>query len=276
MSTISVIIVTHNSQPFIDKAVTCLQQQTRLPNQVIIIDSGSSDTSYLNSYRSLSNYSIILEKGDVGFCRGNNIAFAQLLPTIQYVLFLNPDAFLFPDFLEKAVAIMEENPQTGCLTSPLLGYDIKNDRPTGRYDSTGIFRTWYGRWHDRAQGRLCSEALYRHREEVPAICGALMFCRHTALQQILIKHTQIFDESFYMYKDDIDLSMRLRQAGWKLLFDPTLRAFHCRGWNRDRSSIDKMWRLMSSRNDIRLDLKQHSPYLVCSIVKYLAVRFLDI
>ena len=32
-----------------------------------------------------------------------------------------------------------------------LGYDIKSDQPTGKYDSTGIFRTWYGRWHDRAR-----------------------------------------------------------------------------------------------------------------------------
>jgi GT2 family glycosyltransferase len=194
----------------------------------------------------------------------------------KYVLFLNPDAFLTPDFLEKAAAQMETRSDCGILTGPLFGYDFARALPTGRYDSTGIFSTWYGRWYDRGQGEAISKDRYSQVEDVPAICGALMFCRKEALESAALEG-EVWDSSFFMYKEDIDLSLRVRSQGWRLLYHPDLIAYHGRGWQTDRGKMSRAARLGSAKNEIKLYWKArlwaHLPY---SIAKYTAVKLLDI
>ena len=80
-----------------------------------------------------------------------------------------------------------ENSHVGALTGKVLGYDIDAGKPTGRYDSTGIFHKWYGKWYDRGQGEYVEQELYNNEESVPAICGAVFFCRKSALDTILLR-----------------------------------------------------------------------------------------
>ena len=195
----------------------------------------------------------------------------------EYVLFLNPDAFLTSTFCAQALATLAEpkHHSVGALSGILLGYDIATDTPTDRYDSTGIFHTWYGHWYDRDKGNNVVADRYRHAEYVPALCGALMFCRRKALNDILLRNTEIWDSTFYMYKDDIDLSLRLANKGWKLLFAPALTAYHCRGWQVDRRCMPRQYRLMSAINEIRINAKHCKLGLPYSLSKYYAVKVLD-
>lgn len=274
----SIIIVTHNSELYIEKAIESLQAQTAPPSQVLIVDSGSANSSYLEKYAALENTEILLEKKDVGFCRANNLAMKKVPAAIKYVLFLNPDAILEPDFLQKAVEYMENpiNSRVGAITGTILGYDIQANQPTGRYDSTGIFHTWYGRWYDRGQGELCNPQLYRQEESIPAICGAVYFSRKNALESIWLRDQEVFDNTFYMYKDDIDLSLRLRKDGWEIKFIPTLKAYHCRGWSPNRKKMPKKSRLFSAKNELRIHLRTRSPVPIgYSLCKYAAVTLFD-
>jgi GT2 family glycosyltransferase len=274
----AVIIVTHNSQLFLPKAMQALQQQTRPADQIVIVDSGSEDTRYLEPYRSLPSIKVLLAEGDIGFCRGNNIGFQHIPEQCKYVFLVNPDLFLTPDYLEKAAAYMEQ-PQAArwaALTGTTLGYDIQGDRPTGRYDTTGVFSTWYGRWYDRAQGEWEQPGRFAKDEEIPAICGANFFCRRAALDQVLLRGSEILDSSFYMYKEDIDLSLRLRRKGWRLQFVPDLFAYHCRGWSPDRRQMARWCRLCSARNDWRIHWSSRSPHkLLYAGLKWIAVYCLD-
>lgn len=273
----AIIIVTHNSELHLKKNLHCLMAQTRSANQIIIIDSGSKDIEYLSDIKHLPNVQVVLTGEDIGFCRGNNAGMRLVDPHCEHVLFLNPDAFLPPTFLEMATQVMEkpENGHVGMLTGSLLGYDMTNDRPTGRYDSTGIFRTWYGRFYDRDQGNSCTSIVRQGPECVPAICGALMFCRMNALRQVLLNDSDVFDNAFFMYKEDIDLSLRLQDKGWRLLLEPTLTAYHCRGWNRNRKKVSRTFRLMSAKNDLKINLKRRSIYALYSSLTYLAVRLFN-
>lgn len=271
----SVIIVTHNSQQHISKCIEALEKQTRVPDWIGIIDSGSTCTEYLSQYANQSNIFLHLSEENLGFCCGNNRGMAHL-PDTDYVLFLNPDAFLTPTFLEHALAYMElpTSHQVGALTGVLLGYKIQQDQPTGKIDSTGIFQSWYGRWYDRYQGEEATQ--YKLvSESVPAICGALMFCRKTALDSVLLSPHEVMDSTFYMYKEDIDLSMRLRQKGWQLMFLPDLIAYHCRGWQTDRSRVPKELRRLSARNELRLHARLYSPYVFYSLIKYGYVQLFE-
>lgn len=274
----SVIIVTHNSEVFMEKLFDAIKVQTRAIDQIILVDSGSRDRNYLKPYALLPNVKVVFDEMDIGFCKGNNIGMRHLREDVDYVLFLNPDAFLFPDFILNAIQFMEApiNQNVGMLTPTLLGYDIKKDRATGKYDSTGIFRKWYGRWYDRGQGEDTHTLSLTKQEEVPAICGALMFCRKKALDSVLIRGEEVFDNSFYMYKEDIDLSLRLKAKGWKLYLLPLLKAHHCRGWNPDRKQMPRKFRLCSARNELRIHARSRSPCVLYSFIKFSMVKVFDI
>jgi N-acetylglucosaminyl-diphospho-decaprenol L-rhamnosyltransferase len=270
----AVIIVTHNSMPYIDKCMQCVRCQTLPPAQVIIIDSGSACTNYLEAYQKEQNTQVYFSQKNIGFCQGNNIGLSLVQENIEHILFLNPDAFLSPPFLEQAVYYMNENPKLGALSGLLLGYDMALDRPTHKIDSSGIFRTWYGRWYDRDQG-LDYRPEYYISESVPALCGALMFCRKKALESALLGPHEAMDEAFYMYKEDIDLSLRLRGKGWDLQMLPHLIAYHCRGWQKDRKQVSRTLRLLSAKNEMKLFARLRSPCIFYSMLKYCAVKFLD-
>lgn len=274
----SVVIVTHNSEKFIHKCIAAVDAQTKRPDRIIISDSGSNNLDYLDRYHGRTDVHIIINKKDIGFCCGNNAAMPHVASNSEFVLFLNPDAFLTSTFCATACDLMAQpaNQKVGALSGILLGYDIHADAPTDRYDSTGIFRTWYGHWFDRGQGRPVHSGRYYRMEEVPALCGALMFCRRSALHDVLLRESEVWDSTFYMYKDDIDLSIRLRKAGWKLLFVPALSAYHCRGWLVDRRKMPREYRLMSARNEISVNMRDCWLGIPYSVSKYYAVKTFDI
>ncbi|NGX42635.1 MAG: putative glycosyltransferase EpsH [Chlamydiae bacterium] len=275
----SVIIVTHNGEKHIPKAMKCLKNQTRQADEIIIVDSGSKNPNYLGKYQKEANVKIILGEKDIGFCKGNNLGMEKLHPSADYVFFLNPDAFPNPDFLENSIAYMENplNQCCGAITGTTLGYDIDLDQPTGKYDSTGIFHSWYGKWYDRAQGEKFNANLYIKEEDIPAICGAVFFCRKTALDEVEIREAEIFDNTFFMYKEDIDLSLRLRKKGWKLMFVPQLLAYHCRGWHRDRGKAPRIMRLYSAKNELKIHARNLSPIgMLYSLMKLFAVKVFDL
>lgn len=268
----AIIIVTHNSELFLPKAMQCIREQTLPPKQVILVDTGSKDLSYLKEYEA----KIILAGQEVGFCRGNNVGYAHVQGDIDYVFFLNPDAFIAKDYLEKATSFMDAKKDVGAVTGITFGYDLKHDHPSGKYDTTGIFQTRFGKWYDRSQGVNIQDQTFSKEEEVEAICGAVFFTRKKALESCLLREREVFDSTFFMYKEDIDLSGRLRKKGWKLMLSPELIAYHCRGWNPNRHAMPRKFRLCSARNEcsIAYHEKKVLPMLYSSL-KYILVKFLD-
>ncbi len=266
-----VIIVTHDSQAVLPRCLEALSRQTRRPDRLIIVDSGSQDRSYLADL-SKGEETLVLLRQNAGFSAANNIGM-QALPqkTDGMVAFLNPDTFLQPDNLAVAVAALKEHPEAAIVGGRLSGYDPVAGQPTQRLDSTGIFRKWYGRWYDRGQGEE-ERGQYLHKQLVPAVCGALLCCRLEALAGF--SGTGVFNERFFLYKEDIELSLRLRSHGWQLLYQPRLRAYHCRGWNRQRQTIPYALRLQAAWSEILLYLEHPSPYMAWAAMKYLLVRLL--
>lgn len=273
----SVIIVTHNSEQFLAKVLHALEEQTTQPAQVLLVDSGSQNLSYLYEARTTLPIKVIEVGRNVGFCAANNIGMENLHPSSDTVFFLNPDAFPFSDFIEKATSYIREHSDCAAITGKTFGYDILADKPSGVYDTTGIFQTWYGKWYDRAQGRQIGGSEYNIPSRVPAICGAVFFARRAAIEQVLINRREVFDESFYMYKEDVDLSLRLRKSGWKLIYHPNLCAYHCRGWSQNRRDMSRQVRLCSAKNELRLQWREKKMCGLCySFAKYTAVKCLDL
>lgn len=172
MAELAVIIVTHNSQDVLPRCLAALRQQT-MQADIVLVDSGSKDASYLNAYKDWVGISVLFLE-NIGFSRANNIGYQRVYQTAKFILFLNPDAFLSENTLEYALAVLKKNNKVGCIGGRLLGYDQSNDQPTGLLDSTGVFRKWYGCWYDRSQGEK-DAGQYLIQEDVPALCGAFLF-----------------------------------------------------------------------------------------------------
>ena len=268
---VGVIIVTHNSQEVLDTCLSAIEMQSSAPAQVIIVDSGSEDCSYLTKLGKPVNYDIVFS-ANIGFGAGNNRGLEKLQSGCDYVLFLNPDTFLQEDALEKAIDALSELSDVAILGARLEGYDSKAGRPTGRLDSTGIFRSWYGRWHDRDHGKTSSE-VNREKGYIPAVCGAFMFCRVSAIESLL---PELFEESYFMYKEDIELCVRLSKRGWSCYFSPEVRAYHCRGWNEKRAEVSQEKKLRSAVNEIKMYMRHPSLYLGWALAKYILVKFFRI
>jgi len=263
---VHIIIVTHNSADVLPACLAHLSAQSIPLTSVIIVDSGSIDTAYLDTFSGRDEITLI-RSDNRGFAEANNLGYREIAGEAGVVLFLNPDTFLPEEYIGLAVEILDDNRDAAIVSGKLLGFDIQKGAATGKIDSTGIFRKWYGRWYDRGKGEDDSGE-YTHAEDIPAVCGALMVCRMRALQDY---KGEIFDNEFFLYKEDIELSLRLRRDGWKLIYDPRLIAYHCRGWQKKRKEMDFPLRLMAAKNELRLYRKHPSPYILWGLLKYLSV-----
>ncbi|MBW1636084.1 MAG: glycosyltransferase family 2 protein [Deltaproteobacteria bacterium] len=261
-----IIIVTHDSADVLPTCLEHLSAQSSPPTSIIIVDSGSPDSRYLDSFADRAGTTLV-RSDNMGFSRANNLGYKEIAGREGIVVFLNPDTFLPPDYIAQAIDILEENHAAAIVSGKLLGFDIEKGAATGKIDSTGIFRKWYGRWYDRGKGEDDSNR-YNSAEEIPAVCGALMICRMDSLQKY---NCEVFDSDFFLYKEDIELSLRLRRDGWKLLYDPRLVAFHCRGWQNKRKKMGFSLRLTAAENELLLYRKNPSPYVLWALLKYISV-----
>ena len=262
---VHVIIVTHNSADVLHICLQNLEIQTHPIKSIIVVDSGSNDLEYLDTARNKIGVKVI-EAQNIGYSRANNIGYKELEKRDGLIVFMNPDTFLPPDYIACALQLVKENSDAGIVSGKLLGYDYLNGVATGKLDSTGIYRKWYGRWYDRGQGET-DHGQYDLKCSPPAVCGALMCCSGKALQAC----EEVFDSDFFLYKEDIELSLRLRKMGWSLLYDPRLTAYHCRGWN-SRKKMPRELRIIAAESEILLYKKHPSPFILWAFLKLMAVK----
>jgi len=274
--TVAVVIVTYNSGRVLGMSLEALRRQTRPADLVVIVDNNSTQPDYLDEVPAIAPFKLLRNNRNEGFCGGNNTGY-ELARTCDYVLFLNPDALVTNRFVEDALQWMErpEHARVGCLTGTLLGFDVAGAQPTGRIDSTGIFQTGYGKWYDRHQGTPWqTPPAGTASEDLPAACGALMFCRAAALEEVAGGTAEVFDQRFFMYKEDIDLSLRLRARGWRIVYWPQLLCYHGRGW-QGRGKMSDRARYLSARNELRVCWRNRLKGLPYSLLKFIYVAMLE-
>jgi N-acetylglucosaminyl-diphospho-decaprenol L-rhamnosyltransferase len=272
----SIIVVTYNSEKFLATNLQFLKNQDYKKFELIIVDSGSKNKDYLKELTSKSDLDIklILSDENLGFAKANNLGILNCSEKSDYTVFLNPDAFLPSNFLEDAQVLLHNG--VSVLTGKLLRYDIDEKQATSIIDSAAIFRDLIGRWYDRGQGQKDKLAFNSpNLESVPAICGALLICNNSVIKDVINRREQFFDESFFMYKEDIELSRYLITLGYQLNYSSSLIAFHCRGW-QNRKSMSKMAKEFSAKNDLTLASRYSKRSIPFALAKLLYVRFWEL
>ncbi len=170
---------------------------------------------------SISCHLFISDK-NTGFDGGHQALF--MMHDAPYVLLLNNDAKLEPAYLEAVIRRMESDATIGSVTG--LVYRWTDDQ-TRIIDTAGLDYHCLGQIVDRFAGQVAStvaDAIAR-AGKVFGVSGAIGLYRHSAIDQA----GGLFDPNWFMYKEDADLAIRLKRAGFSAWFEPTAVAFHRRG-----------------------------------------------
>lgn len=263
MNKILIIIVTHNSQKFIDWVLEPLNKCHDICD-VVIVDSGSSSIEYL---KKIDRFTIEFTE-NIGFAKANNLALRFLNENKHsHVLFLNPDARVEENILRELHSrAVKDAEGYGLFSVPLIKYDFDKRSPEVYYDSLGIECNVLGKWRD-IQGPIS----VKQEKKIEAICGAFMLISKKAIEESKNKLGMIgFDETFFMYKEDIELSLRIRKK-FKLKMYYDLYAYHCRGWTKSRKEIPYWRKKISAVNDLKLNIKYKFRALPYAIIKYIYV-----
>lgn len=166
---------------------------------------------------------------NTGFAKAHN-DLIRSYPS-EYVLILNPDAILHPDFLERIVAALDARPDAASATGKLLRMD------EATLDSTGIIMLRSQRHLDRGADQP-DRGQFDKPEDVFGPSGAAAFYRYKALEDVAVggQDGQYFDEDFFAYREDADLAWRCRLMGWTSIYVPSAIALHRRRVTPERRS----------------------------------------
>lgn len=268
-----VVIVAHNNAATVGPTVESVLAQKRDVDRMVLVDCGSADASWLKQFEGAPGVRVIAV-ANLGYAGGNNVGWHELaLSEDSFVLFLNPDVILPSGLLDRLRGLMVEPRSQRCaMISPRLhGYDFAARSATGQIDSTGVFPTKWGAWRDRRENSPPEGDIL---EKVPALCGAFLWARASALRSVELRDGEVFDSRYLAYKEDIELSLRLGRAGWNVAIWHDAVAWHGRGW-KDRRRMPRASRLLSARNEIRLHAAYAPARLPYSMLKWLYVRWLE-
>ncbi len=222
MTDVSIIVVSYNDAADLPVSLASALGQQGVHAEVLVVDNASSDASRDVAQR-LGARVLPLQK-NTGFAAAMNAGIEAT--TGRYVIALNPDCRLEPDFAAVLAERLDARPDVGSASGRLLRGEGPGLRATGVLDSAGIFFTVSGRHFDRGAGKP-EAGRYLREEEVSGTSGAAGFYRRAALEEARIS-TGFFDADFFLYREDADLAWRLARLGWKCLYVPAAVASHRR------------------------------------------------
>ena len=223
MVNVTVCLITYNSAWTLAACLGSLRDQTLPFHQILALDNTSSDDS-VSILKMFPNIEVTESGENTGFAAGFNRLFARA--TGEWILLLNPDARLAPDFHEKSMRILEAmtDAAIGMISPKVLRARGDALEPAEVLDSAGIRWTLLFRHVDRG-----SNEADRGQYDDPALVfgptGAAALYRRTALEAVALDG-QVLDERFFVYREDADLAFRLQWKGVRCLYSPDLAAWH--------------------------------------------------
>jgi GT2 family glycosyltransferase len=214
MAKYTVIIPNWNGLEYIGACLSSLRDQT-YDHHVIVVENGSTDGSNEFIRTNFPEVELLEFSNNAGFAGGVNRGIRPALESgANGIVLLNNDAIAEPRWLERLVTTLEANPTTGIVTSKIMRLG------TDQLDSTGEFYSIWGFSYPRGRDEV-DKKQYDKEQVVFGCSGGASIYRATMLEEI-----GLFDETFFAYYEDVDLSFRARLAGWEARFEPSAIVSH--------------------------------------------------
>ncbi|KUG07179.1 glycosyltransferase family 2 protein [Solirubrum puertoriconensis] len=216
-------IVTWNSADSIEQCLASVLAQDYPNFEVWVVDNASADDTCARVQRLIEGDARVqlhaLPK-NTGFCGGHNYSLDRT--HTDFVLLVNPDVVLPPDYLSRAMLAMHHDERIGTV----CGLLVQSPDADPVIDSAGMDRHPDGRYRLRLHGQRVSEARPQ-AGWVDGADGALPLYRRRFIDDLRVAG-QFFDERFFAHKEDWDIAWRGQLYGWRTWFDPECRAVHPR------------------------------------------------
>lgn len=235
MVDLGIVIVSWNTRDLLRGCLESVIASGGVSFRVVVVDNASDDGSAEMVREAFPDIHLIANADNRGFPRANNQGFRALgfeagcgPDAPRYALALNPDTVLPPSALRDMVAYMDADAHIGVagpkLVLPTGELDLACRRsfPSPEisfYRMVGLSKLFP---RSRRFGRYNLTYLDPDEEtEVDSVVGAFMMVRREAIQRV-----GLFDESFFMYGEDLDWAYRIKQAGWKVMYNPRVTVTH--------------------------------------------------
>lgn len=268
---VSIIIVNYNTKDLLRQCINSIREKIDLINyEIIISDNGSIDGSIEMLKNEFSEVVLIENCANLGFGKANNIGIRKAKG--KYLLLLNSDTYflnnaikIFHDFMEKS-----ENNKVACVGGDLLNVDGSKQPSYGNYPSILdlISQLGFHKLYKSYYKRKIAIAVKNDSEsniEVNYICGADMFLRKSVIEEV-----GYFDEDFFLYFEETELSFRIHRHGYKSVLLPNAKIVHLEGGTQKKQN-DSLFKIEQMCKSRMLYFKKTSGILTASIIKCISV-----
>lgn len=256
MIDLAIIIVNYNVKDLLQKCLRTIEaSEGDFAYEVIVVDNNSPDDSVEMVRADFPAVSLIANKDNPGYSAANNQGMKALGvfggESPRYTLLLNPDTELPPTALQESIRFMDQNQRVGVMGPKLLLPSGELDAACRRsfptpevsfYRMTGLSRLFprsprFGKYN-------LTYLDINETADVDSVVGAYMLVRTEAVQKV-----GGLDEQFWMYGEDLDWAKRIKDAGWRVVYNPQVAALHVK-------------RASSSQNKKKTDLEFYRAMLI--------------
>jgi GT2 family glycosyltransferase len=222
---VSVTIVTYNSGRFIKRCLESVLAQKYPNREIIVVDNDSTDGTVDILEQFEDRCTVVYNPENIGFAAAQNQAIG--IADGDWVLTLNPDVLLLPNFIQALVDAGQIDTKIGTVCGKLLAMTATFDIPARPLvDSTGIYFNPMLRHLDRGSQEVDNGHYLKHEYVFGATAAAALYRRE------MIEHIsfdgEFFDSDFFVYREDADVAWRAQLMGWSCIYTPLARGYHVR------------------------------------------------
>lgn len=258
----TIVIPNINGKGWLKDSIESVYAQTEQDFELIVVDNGSTDESLeqARAYCVRPNFTLIENGVNTGFSHAVNQGIARARG--EYVVLFNNDAFAEPQWLAELIRTAEKDPRIFAVQSLMIRhFDRELADDAGDYVTVMAFACKTG------DGRRASR--YTKEKRIFSACGGASLYRRRILDEI-----GGFDENFFAYFEDVDLSWRANNAGYKNVFCPAARCYHICGASTGAVRYNGFKSLQSGRNSLLLPLKNEPALMLLLNCLPLALGYL--
>jgi len=266
MKSVSAHILNLNCKDFVIDCIESVSHQLYKKLEITITDNDSSDGSFDILEKLAPSVRLIRNSLNKGYSKAHNDFIKR--SEGEFLLFLNADIVLEPNFVDEAIETIEQGRDIGMAQGKLYRMQPKAHSQK-ILDTTGVVLHKNRRNSDRDFGATDTGG-HRKDDFLFGATGAALLCRREMLEEIKIGD-EYFDEDFFAYREEVDLAWRAQAAGWRCAYAPNAIAYHYRLYSPDRrKEIPRDLRtlqyrnryLMLVKNELPATLILHFPYIL--------------